>query len=111
MGRGSSASTLLFSLSNKYSTMVTDWKERARNHLAKRDASIPKQYLVDLVSHGIKSAQEFKEEIPRPVDPKAVYKPDAAISASIYPSDTVIDVPRDILDMQDVVRLMASLAF
>lgn len=84
--------------------MTADWKERAQQHLAKRDAAIPVDYLVDLESRGIAPCPFRKEELPRPVNPSAPYKPDAKVSASIYPHDSVVGVPRKVLDLQDVVR-------
>ncbi|PWN88069.1 amidase signature enzyme [Acaromyces ingoldii] len=81
---------------------MSDWKERSLKHLAKRDAAVPKEYLVDLASLGIEPCPFTKEALPRPLDPKLPFKPDKDVSASIYPTDSVVDVPRKVLDMQDV---------
>lgn len=81
---------------------TADWSQRAQQHLAKRDASIPKEYLVDLSKHGVEPCPYKKEALPRPHSAQLPFKPDAAVSASIYPADSVLDVPRKALDMQDV---------
>jgi len=81
---------------------MSDWKERSAAKLAARDAAIPQDYLVDLAAHGIEPCPFQKEALPRPVDPELPYKPDWKVTAEIYPSDSVIDVPRKVLDIQDV---------
>jgi amidase len=81
---------------------MADWKERSAAKLADRDASIPKEYLVDLASFGIEPCPFRKEKLPRPSDPGQPLKPDWRVTAEIYPTDSVVDVPKKVLDMQDV---------
>lgn len=81
---------------------MSDWKQRSAAKLAARDATIPSEYLVDLAAHGVEPCPFRKEALPRPMDPEKPFKPDWRVTADLYPADSVVDVPRKVLDMEDV---------
>ncbi|KAK0548305.1 hypothetical protein OC845_003643 [Tilletia horrida] len=73
-------------------------QERIALARARRDASLPKEYLVNLQALGL---QELPDEpIPRPTlpdDPSQEYCP-----SDLYPSDNVLEIPRTVLPQEDV---------
>jgi amidase len=79
---------------------MTDWIQRSQAKRAARDALIPKEYLFDLASHNIEPCPFEKEATPRTYGSNG--KVDWKVTAAIYPTDSVIDIPRKLLDMQDV---------
>lgn len=73
---------------------MSDWKERCLAKRSARDALIPKEYLIDLSAHNIQPCPFEKESLPRTNDWK--------VTAKIYPPDSVMDIPRKVLKMEDV---------
>jgi amidase len=86
---------------------MTDWIQRALNKRAARDAAIPKEYLFDLAANNIEACPFEKEATPRTTDSDG--KVDWKVTAAIYPTDSVMDIPRKLMDMQDVAITETSL--
>lgn len=79
------------------STATSDWKARAAAKKASQAQQIPAEYLSDLSSLGVSPLPE--EPVPRPSDPAAPWRP---LPTTLYKDESVIDVPRKILSMEEV---------
>jgi amidase len=91
---------------------MADYVAKAQAHRVKRDAAIPKEYLIDLSAAGVPELPE--ESLPLPYSKTEPHHPEPT---TIYPKDNVTSVPSKVLSPEDVTitetpidKLLESLA-
>ena len=73
-------------------------KSKVQAKLAERDASLPKEYLVDLNALPVDTKVLPQEEVPRPTSKTQPWKVEPT---TVFPADNVIDIPAKVLPLED----------